>query len=62
MTHVTSKQYADDVSLLMVLIDTNPLFWSSTAAPFFVLQVPISRLFWDSKWRWRLPDGYSSDQ
>ncbi|KAF5762538.1 putative TFIIH subunit Tfb4/GTF2H3, von Willebrand factor A-like domain superfamily [Helianthus annuus] len=33
MTPVTSKQYADDVSLLMVLIDTNPLFWSSTAAP-----------------------------
>ncbi|KAJ0778154.1 putative TFIIH subunit Tfb4/GTF2H3, von Willebrand factor A-like domain superfamily [Helianthus annuus] len=33
MTPVSSKQYADDVSLLMVLIDTNPLFWSSTAAP-----------------------------
>ncbi|KAJ0806275.1 putative TFIIH subunit Tfb4/GTF2H3, von Willebrand factor A-like domain superfamily [Helianthus annuus] len=32
MTPVSSKQYADDVSLLMVLIDTNPLFWSSTAA------------------------------
>ncbi|XP_076931073.1 general transcription and DNA repair factor IIH subunit TFB4-like [Bidens hawaiensis] len=33
MTPVSSKQYTDDVSLLMVLIDTNPLFWSSTAAP-----------------------------
>ncbi|XP_071693786.1 general transcription and DNA repair factor IIH subunit TFB4-like [Rutidosis leptorrhynchoides] len=34
MTPVSSKQYADDVSLLMVLIDTNPLFWSSTATSF----------------------------
>ncbi|KAL8200310.1 hypothetical protein R6Q57_011649 [Mikania cordata] len=33
MTPVSSKQYTDDVSLLMVLLDTNPLFWSSTAAP-----------------------------
>ncbi|XP_071708038.1 general transcription and DNA repair factor IIH subunit TFB4-like [Rutidosis leptorrhynchoides] len=31
MTPVSAKQYADDVSLLMVLIDTNPLVWSSTA-------------------------------
>ncbi|KAF3652721.1 hypothetical protein FXO37_17380 [Capsicum annuum] len=29
MTPVSSKLYADDVSLLMVLIDTNPYFWSS---------------------------------
>ncbi|KAI3699242.1 hypothetical protein L2E82_43404 [Cichorium intybus] len=34
MTPVSSKQYTDDVSLLMVLIDTNPLFWSSTTTPF----------------------------
>ncbi|KVI03023.1 hypothetical protein Ccrd_018683 [Cynara cardunculus var. scolymus] len=34
MTPVSSKQYADDVSLLMVLIDTNPLFWSSTTTSF----------------------------
>ncbi|XP_076929576.1 general transcription and DNA repair factor IIH subunit TFB4-like isoform X2 [Bidens hawaiensis] len=33
MTPVSSKQYTDDVSLLMVLIDTNPIFWSSKAAP-----------------------------
>ncbi|XP_057797360.1 general transcription and DNA repair factor IIH subunit TFB4-like isoform X5 [Salvia miltiorrhiza] len=29
MTPVSSKLYADDVSLLMVLIDTNPFFWNS---------------------------------
>ncbi|PHU15424.1 hypothetical protein BC332_16629 [Capsicum chinense] len=29
MAPVSSKLYADDVSLLMVLIDTNPYFWSS---------------------------------
>ncbi|XP_016441296.1 general transcription and DNA repair factor IIH subunit TFB4-like isoform X1 [Nicotiana tabacum] len=29
MTPVSSKLYTDDVSLLMVLIDTNPYFWSS---------------------------------
>ncbi|KAK6787722.1 hypothetical protein RDI58_016247 [Solanum bulbocastanum] len=37
MTPVSSKIYADDVSLLMVLVDTNPYFWSSmknTAFPF----------------------------
>ncbi|KAL4569153.1 hypothetical protein LXL04_024784 [Taraxacum kok-saghyz] len=34
MTPVSSKHYSDDVSLLMVLIDTNPFFWSSTATPF----------------------------
>ncbi|KAK1439274.1 hypothetical protein QVD17_05090 [Tagetes erecta] len=33
MTPVSSKQYTDDVSLLVVLIDTNPLFWSSSAVP-----------------------------
>lgn len=30
MTPVSSKLYTDDVSLLMVLIDTNPYFWSTT--------------------------------
>ncbi|PWA83496.1 basal transcription factor complex subunit-related protein [Artemisia annua] len=34
MTSVTTKQYTDDVSLLMVLVDTNPLFWSSTTTSF----------------------------
>ncbi|CAA2967937.1 RNA polymerase II transcription factor B subunit 4 [Olea europaea subsp. europaea] len=29
MTPVASKLYTDDVSLLMVLIDTNPFFWNS---------------------------------
>ncbi|XP_057780240.1 uncharacterized protein LOC130998850 isoform X2 [Salvia miltiorrhiza] len=29
MTPASSKLYADDVSLLMVLIDTNPFFWNS---------------------------------
>ncbi|KAL6579827.1 RNA polymerase II transcription factor B subunit 4 [Orobanche minor] len=29
MTPVSAKLYADDVSLLMVLIDTNPFFWNS---------------------------------
>ncbi|XP_009776618.1 general transcription and DNA repair factor IIH subunit TFB4 [Nicotiana tabacum] len=29
MTPVSSKLYTDDVSLLMVLIDTNPYLWSS---------------------------------
>ncbi|XP_059631839.1 general transcription and DNA repair factor IIH subunit TFB4 [Cornus florida] len=29
MTPVSSKQYTDDVSLLMVLMDTNPFFWSA---------------------------------
>ncbi|KAI3464082.1 hypothetical protein Pfo_020745 [Paulownia fortunei] len=28
MTPVSSKLYTDDVSLLMVLIDTNPFFWN----------------------------------
>ncbi|KAL3824821.1 hypothetical protein ACJIZ3_020850 [Penstemon smallii] len=30
MTPVSSKLYKDDVSLLMVLIDTNPFFWNSS--------------------------------
>ncbi|KAL3812791.1 hypothetical protein ACJIZ3_014059 [Penstemon smallii] len=30
MTPVSSKLYTDDVSLLMVLIDTNPFFWNSS--------------------------------
>ncbi|KAK2975998.1 hypothetical protein RJ640_024759 [Escallonia rubra] len=29
MTPVSSKLYKDDVSLLMVLLDTNPFFWST---------------------------------
>ncbi|GER41893.1 basal transcription factor complex subunit-related [Striga asiatica] len=29
MTPVSTKLYTDDVSLLMVLIDTNPFFWNS---------------------------------
>ncbi|KAK3023471.1 hypothetical protein RJ639_044851 [Escallonia herrerae] len=29
MSPVSSKLYADDVSLLMVLLDTNPFFWST---------------------------------
>ncbi|CAK9154616.1 unnamed protein product [Ilex paraguariensis] len=34
MTTVPSKLYADDVSLLMVLIDTNPFFWSTVKNTF----------------------------
>lgn len=34
MTPVSSKLYADDVSLLMVLIDTNPFFWNSVQSTF----------------------------
>ncbi|KAF3445667.1 hypothetical protein FNV43_RR10843 [Rhamnella rubrinervis] len=34
MASVASKLYADDVSLVMVLLDTNPLFWSSSSLPF----------------------------
>ncbi|PRQ26530.1 putative TFIIH subunit Tfb4/p34 protein [Rosa chinensis] len=34
MASVPSKLYADDVSLLMVLLDTNPFFWSSSSLPF----------------------------
>ncbi|XP_057504984.1 general transcription and DNA repair factor IIH subunit TFB4 [Actinidia eriantha] len=32
MTSVPSKLYTDDVSLLMVLLDTNPFFWSAATA------------------------------
>ncbi|TQD91099.1 hypothetical protein C1H46_023333 [Malus baccata] len=34
MASAASKLYADDVSLLMVLLDTNPFFWSSSNLPF----------------------------
>ncbi|KAK9945787.1 hypothetical protein M0R45_011286 [Rubus argutus] len=34
MASAPSKLYADDVSLLMVLLDTNPFFWSSSSLPF----------------------------
>ncbi|XP_048438994.1 general transcription and DNA repair factor IIH subunit TFB4 isoform X2 [Pyrus x bretschneideri] len=34
MASAPSKLYADDVSLLMVLLDTNPFFWSSSNLPF----------------------------
>ncbi|XP_062078009.1 general transcription and DNA repair factor IIH subunit TFB4 isoform X3 [Humulus lupulus] len=34
MASAPSKLYADDVSLLMVLLDTNPLFWSSSSLTF----------------------------
>ncbi|KAK4802225.1 hypothetical protein SAY86_000428 [Trapa natans] len=34
MAPAPSKLYADDVSLLLVLLDTNPLFWSNCALPF----------------------------
>ncbi|OVA02025.1 TFIIH subunit Tfb4/p34 [Macleaya cordata] len=30
MASAPSKQYSDDVSLLMVLLDTNPFFWGGT--------------------------------
>lgn len=34
MASAPSKLYADDVSLLMVLLDTNPLLWSSSSLSF----------------------------
>ncbi|KAG6655528.1 general transcription and DNA repair factor IIH subunit TFB4 isoform X1 [Carya illinoinensis] len=34
MASAPSKLYADDVSLLVVLLDTNPFFWSSFSLPF----------------------------
>ncbi|PKI38438.1 hypothetical protein CRG98_041137 [Punica granatum] len=34
MASAPSKLYADDVSLLVVLLDTNPFFWSSSPLPF----------------------------
>ncbi|KAJ4867717.1 basal transcription factor complex subunit-related [Raphanus sativus] len=34
MASVASKLYSDDVSLLVLLLDTNPLFWSNTSTTF----------------------------
>ncbi|KAF2548442.1 hypothetical protein F2Q70_00020121 [Brassica cretica] len=34
MATVASKLYSDDVSLLVLLLDTNPLFWSNTSTTF----------------------------
>ncbi|KAA0047669.1 RNA polymerase II transcription factor B subunit 4 [Cucumis melo var. makuwa] len=34
MASAPSKLYADDVSLLVVLLDTNPFFWSTSSLPF----------------------------
>ncbi|XP_034676696.1 general transcription and DNA repair factor IIH subunit TFB4 isoform X3 [Vitis riparia] len=34
MAPVPSKLYSDDVSLLVVLLDTNPFFWSTASLPF----------------------------
>ncbi|VVA91759.1 unnamed protein product [Arabis nemorensis] len=34
MASVASKLYSDDVSLLVLLLDTNPFFWSSTSIKF----------------------------
>ncbi|KAL1214314.1 General transcription and DNA repair factor IIH subunit TFB4 [Cardamine amara subsp. amara] len=34
MPSVASKLYSDDVSLLVLLLDTNPLFWSTTSITF----------------------------
>ncbi|KAL5558391.1 hypothetical protein UlMin_034602 [Ulmus minor] len=34
MVSAPSKLYADDVSLVVVLLDTNPLFWSTSSFPF----------------------------
>ncbi|KAF8081347.1 hypothetical protein N665_0891s0022 [Sinapis alba] len=34
MASVASKIYSDDVSLLVLLLDTNPLFWSNTSTTF----------------------------
>ncbi|XP_020228131.1 general transcription and DNA repair factor IIH subunit TFB4 isoform X2 [Cajanus cajan] len=41
MTSAPSKLYADDVSLLVVTLDTNPFFWSTFPFPFadFLSQV-----------------------
>ncbi|KAK4370832.1 hypothetical protein RND71_010307 [Anisodus tanguticus] len=44
MTPVSSKLYADDVSLLMVLIDTNPYFWSSTKNTAFTFSKFLSHV------------------
>ncbi|XP_022566524.1 general transcription and DNA repair factor IIH subunit TFB4 isoform X4 [Brassica napus] len=34
MASVASKLYSDDVSLLVLLLDTNPLFWDTTSTTF----------------------------
>ncbi|CAA7032455.1 unnamed protein product [Microthlaspi erraticum] len=34
MASVTSKLYSDDVSLLVLLLDTNPFYWSTTSIKF----------------------------
>ncbi|KAG2319762.1 hypothetical protein Bca52824_012975 [Brassica carinata] len=34
MASVVSKLYSDDVSLLMLLLDTNPFFWDTTSTTF----------------------------
>ncbi|KAM0900058.1 hypothetical protein ACQ4PT_020870 [Festuca glaucescens] len=34
MTTTHSKLYADDVSLVVVVVDTNPFFWAGAALPF----------------------------
>ncbi|OAY58252.1 general transcription and DNA repair factor IIH subunit TFB4 isoform X1 [Manihot esculenta] len=41
MASVPSKLYSDDVSLVMVLLDTNPFFWTTSSLPFsqFLAQV-----------------------
>ncbi|KAH0664341.1 hypothetical protein KY290_028916 [Solanum tuberosum] len=44
MTPVSSKLYADDVSLLMVLVDTNPYFWSSMKNTAFTFPKFISHV------------------
>nr|CAB3448698.1 unnamed protein product [Digitaria exilis] len=34
MTSAHSKLYSDDVSLVVVVVDTNPFFWATAALPF----------------------------
>ncbi|XP_015867094.3 general transcription and DNA repair factor IIH subunit TFB4 [Ziziphus jujuba] len=34
MNSVAPKLYADDVSLVMVVLDTNPFFWTTSSLPF----------------------------
>lgn len=34
MTSAHSKLYSDDVSLVVVVVDTNPFFWAAAALPF----------------------------
>ncbi|KAL3335606.1 hypothetical protein AABB24_031703 [Solanum stoloniferum] len=44
MTPVSSKLHADDVSLLMVLVDTNPYFWNSMKNTAFTFPKFISHV------------------